>query len=62
MRISKVVLSDDEIAAQMRAAAPEDAPADETQAQIDAALAERKANSQAQQAAYEKGRGTVFTG
>lgn len=62
MRISQVVLSDEEIAAQMRAAAPEDAPAEDTQALIDAALAERRANAEAQQAVYEKDRGNAFTG
>lgn len=62
MRISKVVLSDEEIAAQMRDAAPEDEPAEDTQALIAAALAERRANAEAQQAVYEKDRGTSFTG
>lgn len=56
------MLSDEEIAAQMRAAAPEDAPAEDTQALIDAALAERRANAEAQQAVYEKDRGNAFTG
>lgn len=56
------MLSDEEIAAQMRDAAPEDEPAEDTQALIAAALAERRANAEAQQAVYEKDRGTSFTG
>ena len=60
MRHSKVVLSDDEIVAQMRAAAPANEGAGAIQARIDDVLAERLANQEAVQADYDKGRGTDF--